>query len=122
MFAVIRVRGTANVSRDLRHSLETMRLIKPNHCIILPENEYSSGMLRKVKDYVTWGKISDDTLKKLVKARGEGVKEKEIPKHIFRLAPPKKGFERAGIKKAFTQGGVLGDRKEKINELIERMI
>lgn len=49
---------------------------------------------------------------------------KDIPglKPFFRLSPPEKGFERAGIKKPFAAGGSLGYRKDKINELIKRMI
>ena len=49
---------------------------------------------------------------------------KEIPelKPVFRLRPPKKGYERVGIKKPFSVGGALGYRKEKINELLEKMI
>lgn len=43
-------------------------------------------------------------------------------KPYFKLSPPRKGFERAGIKKPFSVGGALGYRKEKINELIWRMI
>lgn len=51
-------------------------------------------------------------------------KLKDIPgvKLVFRLRPPSKGFERKGIKKPFSMGGALGYRKEKINELIQRMI
>ena len=49
---------------------------------------------------------------------------KDVPglKGSFRLHPPRKGFERGGIKKQFSQGGVLGYRKDKINELLLRMI
>jgi large subunit ribosomal protein L30 len=38
------------------------------------------------------------------------------------MSPPRKGFERKGIKISYSIGGALGDRKEKINELIVRMI
>ena len=41
---------------------------------------------------------------------------------VFRLSPPRKGFERGGIKKAFKLGGALGNRGEKINALLERMM
>jgi len=53
-----------------------------------------------------------------------GVKFKDVPgmKPFFRLKPPKGGFERGGIKKPFSLGGALGYRKEKINDLIKRMI
>jgi len=43
-------------------------------------------------------------------------------KPVFRLKPPTKGFERAGIKKPYSVGGALGYRGEKINELLTRMI
>lgn len=42
-------------------------------------------------------------------------------KKVFRLHPPRKGFGREGVKTAFTAGGALGERKEGINSLIERM-
>ena len=41
-------------------------------------------------------------------------------KPIFRLNPPRKGYE--GTKKPYTEGGSLGYRSENINELIEKMI
>lgn len=49
---------------------------------------------------------------------------KDIPglKLFFRLSPPRNGFERKGVKVQFSQGGVLGYRKDKINDLIMRMI
>jgi large subunit ribosomal protein L30 len=47
---------------------------------------------------------------------------KDIPnvKPIFRLNPPKKGYE--GIKRSFVNKGALGYRGKDINKLIERMI
>jgi len=47
---------------------------------------------------------------------------KEIPsiKPIFRLNPPKKGFE--GIKRSFVNKGALGYRGKEINNLIKKMI
>jgi large subunit ribosomal protein L30 len=49
-------------------------------------------------------------------------KYKDIPniKPIFRLSPPKKGYE--GIKKPFVKKGALGYRGKEINKLIERML
>ena len=47
---------------------------------------------------------------------------KDIPniKPVFRLNPPKKGYE--GVKKSFVKKGALGYRGKDINKLIERMI
>lgn len=49
---------------------------------------------------------------------------KDVPglKPFFKLHPPLKGFERKGVKLPFSMGGALGYRKEKINDLIMRMI
>jgi len=47
---------------------------------------------------------------------------KQIPdiKPIFRLNPPKKGYE--GIKRSFQNKGALGYRGKDINKLLEKMI
>lgn len=47
----------------------------------------------------------------------------DIPelKPFFRLHPPRKGYERKGIKKPYSTGGALGFRGEKIHDLIARM-
>jgi len=65
-------------------------------------------------DFNTFSKEFFESKKKL----------KDIPgmKGFFRLAPPRKGFERKGIKLPFSLGGALGYRKDKINDLLQRMI
>jgi large subunit ribosomal protein L30 len=56
-------------------------------------------------------------------AKGEAkIKDVKGIKGYFRLNPPKKGFEREGIKKPYKLGGALGNRGDKIKELLERMI
>ena len=152
-WAVIRVRGTVNVSGKISDTLKMLRLNKPNHCVVIPENATYKGMLQVVKDYVTWGEINPNTMTDLLKKRGQllgggSVSDKEIKnnttfetvtaystallsgetkmgdfkqlKPVFRLNPPKKGYD--GIKRAYTVGGALGYRGDKINELIRRMI
>jgi len=49
-------------------------------------------------------------------------KYKDIPnvKPIFRLSPPKNGYE--GIKRSFVNRGAIGYRRKEINKLLERMI
>jgi large subunit ribosomal protein L30 len=48
------------------------------------------------------------------------MKEFKTLKPVFRLSPPKKGFE--GVKRAYSVGGALGYRGNKINALIRRML
>ncbi|WP_423792849.1 50S ribosomal protein L30 [Methanocaldococcus indicus] len=152
-YAVVRVRGRIKVRGDIEDTLKMLRLHKTNHCVVIPETDTYKGMLEKVKDYITWGEIDKETLKKLILKRGrlkgdkrvdeEKIKEltgmeldelvekiikgeiklKETPlKPVFRLHPPRKGWERKGIKKHFNIGGALGYRGEKINELLEKMM
>ncbi len=53
--------------------------------------------------------------------KGE-IKYKELPeiKPLFRLHPPRKGYE--GIKRSYRNKGALGYRGEDINNLLERMV
>jgi len=73
--------------------------------------------LKKNTKYKSIEKFVDD----FVKFKAE---LKDIPglKPIFRLAPPRKGYDRKGIKHPYSIGGALGYRGERINELLERMI
>ena len=152
--AIIRIRGRAGVNKKVNDTLDMMRLYKQNGCVIVPNNPQYLGMIKRAKDYITWGEVDKETftllftkrarvagnkpltedylkthLKKDIKSFIEEffnfkVKLKDIPglKPYFRLTPPVKGFERAGIKKPFSMGGSLGYRKDKINDLIKRMI
>lgn len=150
---VVRVRGTANIRRDVRDTLEMLHLPRPNHCVVVPPREEYLGMLRKTKDYVTWGELNPEVLSKLLtsKARvmgdrpltaefvkkslgfpslkalskalvdGEAEMTKlEGVKPVFRLHPPKRGYE--GTKRPYANGGALGYRGESINDLILRML
>jgi len=141
MFAVVRIRGTVKAKQDAVDTLKLLRLNRKMHCVILQTNDSYNGMLRKARDYITWGEISDDVLAKLIAKRGrkEGnvrLNEKDVKvifdalkakgkvpegvKPVFRLNPPSKGFDN-GIKHHFPDGE-LGYRGEKINELLVRMI
>lgn len=152
MYAVIRVRGRTGIKKNIADNLNMLNLTRISHAVVIPETPSYDGMLQKGKDYITWGEVSEDTLKELISVRGrlpgdkrvtdEYVKEntdyssvdelataifnQEITmkdaglKPIFRLNPPRKGYE--GTKKPYTKGGSLGYRSENINELIEKMI
>jgi large subunit ribosomal protein L30 len=48
------------------------------------------------------------------------IKDFKQMKPVFRLHPPKKGY--SSVKRAFSVGGALGYRGDKINELLRRML
>ncbi|HIQ50210.1 MAG TPA: 50S ribosomal protein L30 [Nanoarchaeota archaeon] len=147
MIAVIRIRGRVGVRRDIQDTLKMLRLHRKHHCVLFKLNDSIKGMLQKAKDYITWGEISEETLKKLIEKRGRKIGDKRLSKEevekvlqelkkseeqpakvlirlglkpVFRLAPPSKGFKKS-IKEHYPKGE-LGYRGSAINELLERMI
>lgn len=114
MLAAVRVRGLTGVKHYFTETMAYLNLHKKNFCVLVENNPSVSGMLKKVKDFITWGEIDSETME-LLKKRDKG-------KKFFRLSPPRKGFGRKGIKTPFTMGGALGYRGKEINDLIKRMI
>ncbi|MHC1566482.1 MAG: 50S ribosomal protein L30 [Candidatus Syntropharchaeia archaeon] len=70
MYAVVRLRGTVNVRPEIRDTLKMLRLNRVNHCVIVEENPHYEGMIKKVKDYVAWGRINEEMLELLLRKRG----------------------------------------------------
>lgn len=77
-FAVLRLRGKGDLRRDVKATLRMLHLTRQNHCSVLPEDATSRGMLRLVKDYVTWGEVEAEVLAKLLLRRGRQVGDKPI--------------------------------------------
>ena len=119
--AVIRVRGKINISEQQQNTFARLNLHRQNFCTIIEDNSSNMGMIKKVKDFVTWGTIDDALLKELEKKAEKNVRKNQ-PKRFIRLNPPRKGYGRKGIKRTFAEGGALGPRMDKIGELIKRMI
>ena len=70
MFAVIRLRGTIDVRREIKETLKMLRLHRINHCVVVGDTPTYRGMLQRVKDYVAWGEIDAETLALLLRKRG----------------------------------------------------
>jgi len=139
MFVAVKLRSGIDMKSDIADTLKMLRLHRKNHCVILKDSPSIRGMLQKVKDYITWGEISDEVLAKLVEKRGRKTGNLRLSKEesesvvneiktsgkpssikpVFRLSPPSKGFK--SIKQHYPKGD-LGYRKDKINDLLKRMI
>ncbi len=150
--AAIRVRGTVRVRGDIADTMGMLRLNRPNHCVVLPPHETYMGMLRKAKDYITWGEVDGEVLAQLLAARGRRVGGKPLTEahaktlgydsiasladavlqgkaDLQRLDDLKPVFRLhpprkgyEGVKRSFREGGALGDRGQAINELLLRMM
>ncbi len=117
MIAIIRIKGQVGIRHDIKETMNRLGLKTKYSCLILEKPKQEElGMIEKIKDFVAFGEISSETHKKLVDARGKFSKSKTH----FRLHPPRGGIE---SKKHFGVGkGVLGNNKNKINDLILRML
>jgi len=134
MIAIIRIRGLIGVNEKVEETMNRLRLRKKFVCVIVRENKEIAGMLRKIENFVAYGKIDDKTLAELIEKRGKSLGNKKIDakkvieemekgkvesiKPFFRLHPPRGGLR--SIKEHYPKG-VLG-KNEKINELIMRML
>lgn len=120
MIAVIRIKGQVGLRKEIVETLNRLRLRRKYVCIVLEKpTKEQLGMIKKVKDFIAYGEINEDTYKELKEKRGRKNAEGKL-KSFFRLHPPRKGIE---SKKHFGVGkGVLGNNKDKINDLIRRML
>ena len=100
--AVVRVRGIINVKNDIRDTLTMLGLGRVNHCVLISENPQNMGMVRKVKDYVTWGPIDTQTATLLVKERGQLKGRKALNEKDLKELGKYKSFEDLG--KALADG------------------
>ena len=138
MICVIRIKGKVGIKKDINETLNRLRLRKKYSCIVLNPKKEQLGMIKKVKDFVAFGEINDMAFEKLITLRGKVIdKSKKIDvkksieeikkgkkyeelnlKPFFRLHSPRKGINT----KLHFPKGVLGDHKNKINDLVKRML
>lgn len=138
MLAVVRVRAPAEVRDSINDTMKMLRLTRANHCVLLEDTPSAKGMLLKARGCLTWGPVRAEVVEKLVEKRGRLAGDARVPageakkaahamlkgeetavKRVFRLNPPSKGYK--ATKMAWPRGD-LGDRGEKINDLLERMM
>ncbi len=153
LYAIMRVRGRVGVRKEIEDTLKLLRVHRKNYLSLFPKNPSIEGMIKKAKDYITWGEINVETLAKLLEKRGKISRRKKLTldyikekgfnsfeelakaliegkvtleelgiKPFFQLRPPSGGYGRRGIKRHFVEGGALGYRGEKINELIQNAL
>lgn len=113
--AAIQVRGLIGAKQKVKDTMKMLNLQKKHSLVIIDDNKVNRGMLKKCTDYITFGEVDSETIKKVKKERDKG-------KKYFNLHPPRGGFNPRGIKKHFNQNGALGYRGEAIKDLIMKMV
>ena len=64
------MKGTVNVPYWARITLESLSLNKRFRATIIPENEQTLGMLRKIKEYVSWTSVDTEFIREFIEKRG----------------------------------------------------
>ncbi len=93
VYAIVKLRGSVGIKPDIRYTLELLRLHRVNHCVIVEDNDYYRGMIKKVKDYVAWGEISEDMLELLLKRRGRLKGGMRLTEEYLRANTPFESFK-----------------------------
>ncbi|NPA47600.1 MAG: 50S ribosomal protein L30 [Thermococci archaeon] len=132
--AVIRLRSGIRAKGEVRDTLRMLRLHHINHMVVIDDNPSYKGMVQKVKDYVTWGEITPETLARVIKKRGrlignrpvtdEYVKEKlgmSIEEFAEKVVNGEKSLnELPALKPVFRlhppRGGLKGSKKRSFKE------
>ncbi len=138
MILAIRISGMVDIPKKTEDTLFRMRLRRKYSAVLLEDTPENRKLLLRVRNFVAYGNISEDMLMRLVELRAESLDKKKINakdiisgmekkkleelgvKPFFRLHPPRGGID--SKKHAGVDKGVLGDNKDKINQLLARML
>lgn len=102
--AVVRVRGDVGVRRGVLDALRLLGLTRVNHCVLVKDDPATSGMLRKVKDVVTWGEVSPEVLAELMRKRGRLMGNKKLSDEHVKSSTGLSSIDEFAV--AFHDGGL----------------
>lgn len=101
---VLRVRGAHGMRRTIQRTLHLMNLYSVNSATILKSTPIIRGMLQKSKDYISFGPISEDILKNILKKRARLTGNKMLTDAHVRRTTVYKSID--ALAKAIYQGKI----------------
>jgi large subunit ribosomal protein L30 len=140
MIIIIRISGLVKLPKTVQETLFRLRLRRKYSAVLMKHSPENLKILQKVRNYIAYGNISEETLKELIEKRAspkstskkinadeiiEQIEKKDKRswdiKPFFRLHPPRGGID---SKKHFgvTKKAALGNHKDKIDALVRRML
>ena len=137
MIGVIRISGQVKVKKEVKNALSRLRLSRKYSCILLNPTPENLGVIKFLENIVAYGEVKKETVIKLIEKRGKPLeKNKKINPEKIAEELGKKKIEELGIRGVFRlhsprgginsklhyPKGVLGNNKDNINKLIERML
>jgi large subunit ribosomal protein L30 len=150
-YLVVRIRGTVNIPHWANNTLDNLNLGKRFRATLIPENQESLGMLRKVKEMVAWTSADATIIKELLEKRGKKtgfkpITNSDLPKEyntieelayaiadnkiaLSKIRSIKPWFAlnspRGGFKRKtktqYSQDGILGEDKG-LTDIVKRML
>lgn len=70
VYLVVRMKGTVNIPNWAELTLENLHLHKKFRATLIPENEQTLGMLRKIKEIVSWTSVDENFIKDFIEKHG----------------------------------------------------
>jgi large subunit ribosomal protein L30 len=74
----IRIRGTVSASMQVRETLQMLHLTRNNYAVLIDSRPSFLGMISTVKDYVTYGEASKETITMLIKEKARLAGDKKL--------------------------------------------
>jgi large subunit ribosomal protein L30 len=78
LLAVIRLKGKINVNYKIQATLDMLNIRRTNYMTLIPSTPAYLGMLKKARNFITWGEINQDVLKHVLEKRGEITGRKKL--------------------------------------------
>ncbi|MHA1521982.1 MAG: 50S ribosomal protein L30 [Promethearchaeota archaeon] len=102
---IIRIRGAHGMNRKIQRTLHLLNLYRTNSATLVRTTSSTRGMIQKAKDYIAYGPISSENIKKMLDKRGLLVGNKPINDNFVRTNTVYKSV--GDLAKALHQGKIV---------------
>ena len=109
LIAVVRVRGRVRASTEVKETMRLLNLDRVNHCVLVQDTPQTLGMVKKVKDYVTWGPVKLEVVEAMLEKRARTQGKQGLTVEYL-----KKNTEYSNVKEL---GKALMEGRQKMNTL-----
>ncbi|MEM2119232.1 MAG: 50S ribosomal protein L30 [Candidatus Bathyarchaeia archaeon] len=80
----VRIRGVVSARAEVRETLKMLHLTRNNHAVLIDDRPSFLGMLKAAQNYITWGEVSEETLKILLNKRARLAGNKKLSEEYLK--------------------------------------
>ncbi len=84
LIAIARVRGDVGLNPRVRSAFRVLRLYRKNYCVLVAGTPEMVRTVQTIKDFATFGEISQETLAKLLQKRGRLAGDKPLTQEYIK--------------------------------------